>query len=664
MTSITSSADATSPTGRFSNRHNLIGDGNRPISEYRQTSIANFFSRLRPSSSPLPAGAPSIEMRHMTSDNMPLEEVVIHNADITTLAHQFPDMLVKIFNKLGDPSRNLLDINRDYAALNSVSQRFRYVLTKDYASLHVQDGFDHAHLGLALLALMKHAQNNPELYPDNMLPALPRFRNHRRSDITRAELLTRIKNRLLYNADRIQNDKTRHLLKILLQAEQKQFGLVSIDLAKLSVDNLSPLLELLKSASIDALSLAWTDSITDPLSNSLNRIAAQFALKSLTLSGWDMIRDDQLIQLLENQNLTHLDLTGCKNISSNSFERIIEQTNLKRLNLSGCTNLRSLIGLASLHQLIELDLSNGPLVLQHDLASFRLIPQLQLLNLTGCNGISNIDSLDQLACLETLDLSSTSLTNLNPLNGLAQLRSLSLKNCLHIIDTDLSALANLQQLQFLDIENCRLVTEQGLEHLRGLSQLLKVNTQGCPHIQPLHVNTLYKQTRHQSLNRLERNLDLYFFRYRLLATTVLLAAPIFVSSVLAYRAFLIGIINAVDMSESNAPNPSSSDFEAPPANYSTTFNDTEALFSAIEEYAFNNFTLSNSTDHQEPPLVEDSTVFVVVHLIAGAFGLMPTTFSRALAKILLFLVDRLIHRVLKFDPASVVMPLPAETSVE
>lgn len=189
-------------------------------------------------------------------------------------------------------------------------------------------------------------------------------------------------------------------------------------------------------------------------------------LQTLDLSGCDSLCD---ISALGSLRLLHrLDLSGC--VLLHQMELVSSLTQLEVLNLEGCQilDISLLSRLSNLHTLILGRLDEPEAVVEN--IQFRLLVNLQNLDLCDCKKITHIDMLKGLSSLRCLYLSyCTSLENIEALKYTATLRTLVLKGCGEL--KDISPLSKLIDLQFLDLSWCKMKDISALSGLFNLQTL-------------------------------------------------------------------------------------------------------------------------------------------------------------------------------------------------
>ena len=154
--------------------------------------------------------------------------------------------------------------------------------------------------------------------------------------------------------------------------------------------------------------------------------------------------------VMTNQLWTLTDFTVPQNVTDYSDLRYFTNLTSLTINNSAVDDYSFLTTLTGLQ---TLDL-NGCLVSAQTLGYIALLPNLQVLKLSGC-GLSNIEPLGNLSTLISLDLSENSIS---VISALADCKELSVLNLANNAVTSLSSLADIDHLTELDITGNSIAT--------------------------------------------------------------------------------------------------------------------------------------------------------------------------------------------------------------
>ena len=198
-------------------------------------------------------------------------------------------------------------------------------------------------------------------------------------------------------------------------------------------------------------------------------LSALECLLELKISGLRLI--DDLNGLASLTNLVRLDLTdgwGVKNLTG--LEKL---ENLRNLSFSGCVQLRDFSHLGYLQRLEVVDLSHCDV---RDLSPLQHQSGLRSLDLSGCRSLRDFQGVGSLTGLTSLNLGgSEKLSMLSDLQRLTALERLELASCRHL--EDLSGIERMARLQYLDLKGCNLLANLG--PLENLTALTRLDLGGC-----------------------------------------------------------------------------------------------------------------------------------------------------------------------------------------
>jgi len=150
---------------------------------------------------------------------------------------------------------------------------------------------------------------------------------------------------------------------------------------------------------------------------------------------------------------------------------------LKRLICRFSGKLDSLEILDGIPKIIDLDVSDCPIIDLEPIRSLATPGTLRSVKLAGCSRLSDIGPLAGLSELESLDLSDCCIVrDLRPLAALRRLRHLRLRGCSRS-SLDLVPLGSLSDLRILSLAGCDRLSD--LSPLASLSSLRQLDLSGC-----------------------------------------------------------------------------------------------------------------------------------------------------------------------------------------
>lgn len=267
--------------------------------------------------------------------------------------------------------------------------------------------------------------------------------------------------------------------------EEIRSALVTIDLSRMKLTDISPLSKITKLKSLNLQSTRVTN--LQPLSQlkslehlnangsevtSLSSLASLPRLQSLYLNGTPVTDFRPLASI---QSIVTLSISGEGVLSGESLQAISELRDLRALNLSG-RHIAEPSLLGNLVQVRELDLRSTGL---KNLAPLSRNTQLRWLNL-GDNEFTDVSPIRSLTRLEWLNLQYAEISDIRAVAGMTGMRHLGLGQTLIY---DLGPIAALGHLETLMLWHSSQL--ESLEPLRNLSKLQVLNLHGTPRVSDL-----------------------------------------------------------------------------------------------------------------------------------------------------------------------------------
>jgi hypothetical protein len=177
-------------------------------------------------------------------------------------------------------------------------------------------------------------------------------------------------------------------------------------------------------------------------------LAEKGSLKSLDLSGSDLVTDISVMELSKLTQLSELDLSFCNLITDRSLEALGHLPHLRRLSLNACYSVTD-AGLSALAKATS----------------------LEVLSLWSCEEVTD--------------------AGVESLSRLPRLRQLELPEFADITDVGLKALAtNPASLEVLRLDHLARISDEGIGALRSLKRLSKLTVQSCQEISKAGIASL------------------------------------------------------------------------------------------------------------------------------------------------------------------------------